>query len=310
MSQSLRIEAPELCSLITTRTRNSELWFVNQPKFEQKVLGYLAKYQETYRAELYAFTFQGNHDHNVARFPNQNRAHFMRDFNSISARLANAMIPGRPAQGSLWGRRYGEEKLPNKEDVEKYFWYCVFQPVQAGLCENPFHYPGYNFFHDAISGKERCFKVFDRAGYNDRKRWDRKIRRKDFIKTFTLKYTRLPGYEHLTQADYKALMLKKFKERLQALIAERKAKGLGFLGRRALLAQTPGSLPQHTKTSTRTSHRPFVLTMCKETRKRILSWYFGIREAYRYASERFRRGARDVVFPPYTYKPPTYAGAG
>ncbi len=312
MSQSLRIEAPELHSLLTTRTRNSELWFTNQEPFEKTALGYLAKYQETYGVELYAFTFQGNHHQSVAKFPGENRAKFMRDFNSITARVANSLIPGRPQRGSLWGRRYSEEKLPNREDIERYFFYCALQAVYAGLCENPFSYPGYNSFHDAISGKSRTFKVVDRARYNDRRRWDTNVKIEDFTKTVTLTFKRLPGYEQLTQAEYKSLMLKKLETLRKEIVAERKAKGLGFLGRKAILtqSQTPGALPKETKLSTRDSHRPLVLTKCLETKRRMLEWYFSIKAAHMIASDKFRRGINDAIFPPQTYKPPAYAGSG
>ena len=310
MSQPLRIEAPELHSLLTTRTRSSELWFSNQQLFEKTTLGFLAKYQEKYQAELYAFVFQGNHYQSVARFPGENRACFMRDLNSIIARVANSLIPGRPERGSLWGRRYSEEKLPNPEDIEEYFFYCALQAVHAGLCEHPFQYPGYNSFHDAVSGKKRTFEVVDRAGYNERLRWDRRAKIKDFTKKVTLKYRRLPGYEGLSQADYKAMMLEKLEQRRKKLVAERKAEGLGFIGRRALLAQAPGALPKKTKTSTRTSHRPLVLTKDRETRRAILSWYFAIKAAHLEASRKFRQGIIDVIFPPFTYRPPAYAGSG
>jgi hypothetical protein len=234
----------------------------------------------------------------------------MRDLNSIIARVANSIIAGRPERGSLWGRRYSEEKLPNQEDIEEYFFYCALQAVHAGLCENPFHYPGYNSFYDAISGKQRTFNVVDRAGYNDRLRWDKKAKIKDFTRKVTLTFDRIPGYEHLTQAEYKAMMLRKLEKRRQDIVAERKAKGLGFLGRRALLAQTPGGIPKKTKTSTRASHRPLVLTKDRETRRAILSWYFTIKAAHLEASKKLRQGIKDVIFPPHTYKPPIYAGAG
>ena len=57
-------------------------------------------------------------------------------------------------------------------------------------------------------------------------------------------------------------MLKKLEERRQVLVRERKEKGLGFLGREALLKVVPGSNPKTTKKITRDSKRPLVLTKC------------------------------------------------
>ncbi len=57
-----------------------------------------------------------------------------------------------------------------------------------------------------------------------------------------MEFKRLPGYEHLTQREYKKLMLKKPEERRLELVQERKAKGIGFLTREQLLNTVPGSL--------------------------------------------------------------------
>jgi REP element-mobilizing transposase RayT len=122
MAQALRVEDPETVSFLTTRTRNSELWSVQNEKLHKKVCGYLAKYQEKYGVVIYSFVVMGNHIHLNASFPLANRASFMRDFNSIVVRLTKRHVPEYPG-GSLWGRRYAEQALPEWGDVEKYFFY-------------------------------------------------------------------------------------------------------------------------------------------------------------------------------------------
>ena len=82
MAQELRIESPDSHKLITSRTVQSRLWFINNKSLEDEVLGYLAKYQEKYSVILHAFIFQGNHYHLLASYPKCNRAQFMRDFNA------------------------------------------------------------------------------------------------------------------------------------------------------------------------------------------------------------------------------------
>ena len=305
MGRKIRVESADYPFLLTTRTRNSELWLVNNPALELQILGKLAKYQETHAVSLYAFCLQGDHYHGAATFSQLNRAGFMRDLNASIARAVQRYVPTYPG-GSLWAREYSDEPLPNTEDLEEYFFYCALQPVRAGLCERISEYPGYNSFFDAISGRERKFKVVDWAAYNARKRYDKKSTVKEFTRTHTLSYKRLPGYEHLSQEEYKGLMLKKLEQRRLALVAARRKAGKGFAGRKALLKTAPGSRPKHTKTSTRTSFRPLVLTKCLETKRRFLEWYFAVVRAYKEASRRFRNGELDTPFPPGTFRPPLF----
>ncbi len=60
---------------------------------------------------------------------------------------------------SLWHRRYSSEFLPDAESIEEYFFYTALQLVSDGLVDRISDYPGYNFFHDAISGIKRTFKI-------------------------------------------------------------------------------------------------------------------------------------------------------
>jgi len=55
----------------TIRCRNSRLWFVNNPKLEERILAYTAKYLEVHSVELYAFAIEGSHTHDLAGYPLQ-----------------------------------------------------------------------------------------------------------------------------------------------------------------------------------------------------------------------------------------------
>jgi hypothetical protein len=302
-SQPLRIEHPYYGSFITSRCINSLLWFINNPALEQRMLGYLAKYREKYDTKLYAFVFQGNHYHNVSVFPGCNRAAFQRDFNARFAEAVRKEVANFPG-GPLFERRYSSEALPNAEDIEKQFFYAALQPIRSGLVEFLSEYPAYNSFSDAIWGREKVFRVFREAEYNERKRFNKNIRREDFIDEFVLKYDRLPGYEHLSQKEYAELMLKKFEEQRKVIVAEYKAKGHKFLKREDFYRTVPGSAPQQTKKSKPWSRRPLVLSACPETIKQYYNEFYRTCRPYKEASARYLRGEKDVVFPPGTYKPP------
>ena len=302
MGSHPQIESAEHASFLTTRSRNSELWFVNNEKLERAVLGYLAKYAETREATLYAFAIEGNHNQSPARFPKENRADFMRDFNSSVARTVPRYCPKHKG-GQFWHRRYSAEFLPGAEDIEEYFFYTVLQPVQDGLVERISDYPGYNCFHDAVHGIEREYEVLDIKAFNAARKRDKAAPLKDFIKTHTLRYARLPGYEHLTQQEYSKLMHRKLEERRLEIVKRRRAQGKGFLGRDALLRTLPGARPKNTKTSKRGERRPRVLSVCNQRRAHCREWYYAKQNAYREASARYRAGDLSVEFPHGMYKP-------
>lgn len=280
---------------------------MNNAPLEKVVLGYAAKYSLRYEAKLYALAIEGNHIQGPAQFPKANRAAFMRDFNSSVARAVPRHTPEYQG-GRFWARRYSQEFLPGDEDIEEYFFYTVLQPVQDGLVERISDYPGYNCFHDAVWGIKRKFKVVRWEGYNAARRYNPSVKIADYTDIVELEYARLPGYEGLSQREYAKLMSDKLEKRRVEIVTARYKRGLGFAGRARLLQTPRGAIPKSTKTSTSTTHRPRVLSICDERRAQCKAWYFSIYFEYKEASEKYRGGALKVKFPPGTYRPYTYCG--
>lgn len=54
-----RIETADRGNLLSTRCRASELCFVSNPKLEQAILGYAAKFVDRYGVSLYELTIEG-----------------------------------------------------------------------------------------------------------------------------------------------------------------------------------------------------------------------------------------------------------
>lgn len=309
MSGHPRIESADLASFCTSRTRNSELWFINNPELEQATLGYLAKFSKRYGVKLYAFSSEGSHHHTPSHFPKCNRADFMRDFNSCVAKAVKRLTPEYPG-GKLFARPYSQEFLPAPEDIEEYFFYTVLQPVQDGLVPKISLYPGYNCFHDAIYGIEREYTVVDWARYNAAKRRNPRVRVQDFTEVVTLKYDRLPGYEHLSQEDYAEMMKERLEIHRQEVIKKREEEGkFDFLGPEKLLQMKRGTPAKKPKVSTRQSKRPRILCINPERWAYYMDWYFQIYWLYKAASKAFRSGDLTAEFPPGTYRPPLKAAS-
>ncbi|MCB0319503.1 MAG: hypothetical protein KDD60_01175 [Bdellovibrionales bacterium] len=304
-----RIECENLTNLTTIRSRNCEIWFTQNQELEQSILGNLAKFQARYGVTLYAFALEGTHKHEVARFAGSSRGAFFRDFNSSVTRSVQRFCTEFPG-GNLWGGRYSNVFISRDEDIEEEFFYTVLQPVQDGLVENIDEYPGYNCFYDAIHGVEREFKVVDWALYNSHKRWKKSIDIANYVTTFRLKYSRLPGYEALSQAKYVAVMKRKLKLRTAEIVKKRLAEGKTFLGRQRLLQTLPGSRAKNPKKTTRWGFRPRIICGCKTTAALMLKWYFSTLAAHHAASYEYRiEGKSEAKFPPGTYRPPDFTCA-
>ena len=303
MAQAPSIEDPERVFFITAKTQLAKLWFINNPVLEQRILAHLAKYQDDYGAIIHGFVIMGNHYHLLARFPNSNKADFKRDFHSMIARLTKSHVELFEG-GKLWGGRSLDLPCPNKEDILNWFFYLTLNPIYSGLTQRISEYPGYNSFHEAVQDIKNEYKIVDREGYNAARARGRKVAIQDYTTFYTLKYTRLPGYEDMHKRDYVKFMHAELATRAAVAVELRLAEGKGFLGRRGIKAQTPGSVPENTKRRARGEKtRPIVLTLCEETRRAFKEWYFQMLEAYKEASRRFRDGELEVEFPPGTYRP-------
>ena len=300
-----RIETTNVPTFQTTRCKNSELWFVNNNPLEEAILGYLAKYSKRYDVSLYAFAIEGNHTQFPALFSKSNRSDFMRDLNSNIARAVPRYVPSFDG-GRLFGRRFSAEFLPGNQDVEESFFYTVLQPVNDGHVEKISQYPGYNCFHDAVHGIKRTIKVMNWTRYNEAKRWSKNVNLKDYEEEHTLEYKRLPGYEHLSQSEYAHIMHEKLEKRRAEIVKKRLEKGLPVHSGEHLKHTQPGDRPMRTKTSTRTSYRPRVLSVCDKRRVACKAWYFRMYFDFKEASLTYRTTDPTVKFPPGMYKPPVF----
>jgi len=226
----------------------------------------------------------------------------MRDLNAIIARLVGRYVPEFEG-GRVWSRRYSEQPLVKVEDLEHWLYYAALNPVSSGLAASPKDYQGYNSFWDAIGGVRRKFKIINRADFNSARRYNSKIKLSDYTEQYELAYDRLPGYESMSNVEYRCVMLDKLEVIRTEILERMRAAGKGFPGPGKLAQTKVGAVPRKTKRSERNSKRPLILTLCQRTRRKFLDFYFSIRAAFTEARERLRRG-EPARFPQGTYHPP------
>jgi REP element-mobilizing transposase RayT len=302
MAQPLRVEDPNSVFFLTTRTIGAKLWFVNNPTLDERILAYLAKYQTRFEVELFAFVLMGNHYHLIARFPRGNKAAFMRAFNAIIAKLTAANVP-EFVDGKLWARRYSEQTLPRSQDIRHWFFYAALNPTLSGLTEDPLKYPSYNSFRDSSAQKKRTFTVFDKHGYNEAKRRGQNVEPSQFMETFTLRWSKLPGLHRLSNEDYRRHLEREFRTRLGEAVKTAEGVGKKFPSLNLVKSTSPGTRPKFSKKSHRYSFRPLVLTLCFDAKIRFLNRYFTIVDQFKRAVSRLKNGLIDTPFPRGTYRP-------
>jgi REP element-mobilizing transposase RayT len=298
-----RIETRDYAAFTTTRTKHSELWFVNNKKFEEKILAYRAKYAEIFNVKLLAVAIEGSHVHQLAFYPDENSAAFQQALNSMIARIAPHYCVNYHNY-KFWERRYSKELIPNHpDDIINKFLYTVLQPVQDGLVERISDYPGYNCLSDAIRGIDRKFKLVNWSSYNRARRGNKQVNIKDYTEEYTLKYERIPGLEHLSRKEYIKYISDKVEERRLEIVKERREEGKGFVGKENLKKTKPGTRAKNPKKSTRYSFRPRVDSICPERRQVAKDFYFKMYDEYKKASARYRKGFLHTEFPPGMYRP-------
>ena len=302
MGNPIRVEQNEIIWFITSRTIRSELWFINNPKLQERMMAYLAKYQEKYGVLIYAFRIMGNHYHLVARFPHGKKLDFMRDLNAVFALLVRTHQEDFIG-GTLFPAPHDPLALVDEGAIEDKFLYTILNPVSSGIVEGLTEYPDLDTSFDAIAGTNRTFTIVDWRTYRDKVRYNKKLKPSDFETSHTLTYTRLPGYEDMPQKKYEQLFREKIEARRQEIVRGRRSEGKGFLGLTRLRQQQPGQRPRTTKTRSEHSFRPIVQCSCPKRRDEYLRFYFATVEAFRACVERLKQGAKDVVFPTGTYPP-------
>ena len=304
-SQPLRIDYPEgTGSFITRRFRNSQLCYANNPKLEKRVLGSLGKYLHKYGIDIYAYTIFGSHDHPMLQFRPRTKSSFFRDFGARTAEAVKRYVPGF-GTGSVMESRAREQAVT--EDSESHLdrlMYTVMQPIQAGLCKNLSDYPGFNSWQYILSGKPLEVEFFKGSEYRRAKKKSPNVDPSKFTEKYQIIFKRLPGYEHMSQSEYRSMLLREYERRRLEIIEEFERKGHKWPGVESLRRTRSTDTAKNPKRSERLTRRPLVLSLCMERKRAFLDYYFHILEEFKKASLCYLKGDRTAPFPEGTCAPP------
>ncbi|RME59322.1 MAG: hypothetical protein D6780_05250 [Candidatus Dadabacteria bacterium] len=310
MGHPIKVETVTFKNFLTVKLRDGEMWFANDRDLQEIFLGYVAKYQNKYNVVIYGIAIEGNHYHILAHFPEGNRASFMR---ALGSRIAKTIKKkrGEVRKGSVFESRYDCRYLVDDSSVQDKFFYTVLQPVQDGLVKRIEDYPGYNCFYDAVNCETIQYWVFNGTEYYRASRWGAKVNPADFYDDYYLEFSRLPGYENLSDEEYRKLMKKLLDEYTQRAVEKREAKGKkGFVGKERLKEVKPGTPAKSVKVTEPKGVEALFLCNDKKLKREVVEWYKGVRENHRTKSLQYIKGKVDVTFPPGTYKPPVWTSKG
>ena len=195
---------------------------------------------------------------------------------------------------SVWNKsQTGVVDLETSGGALKELAYVICNPIEAGMVESIEEYPG------AVTRPEQIGRVAftlkrPAIGYfANEEKWP---------KTATLRYEIPAVLKNEYGAGANRAIVDATRARAEQLRKERAAKGLGYLGAEAVCAAPITT--QSTREEARGELTPtFAFGPAEhEARKRKLAERRAWQAAYAESLERWRRGERDVVWPPHTWK--------
>jgi REP element-mobilizing transposase RayT len=271
---------------LVTRRVSERRFFLRPSTNTTAILGYiLAVVSDRYGILLHTVCTLSNHLHIVLTDPHARLPDFQRDLDSLVARAINCML-GR--WESLFERdSYSAVRLEPRDDVMDKMVYVLANPVAAGLVRRGKEWPGL-WSDPRLIGGEGI--VFERP---------RGFFREDgpMPATARLRFHPPPGFENDPELVQELLRrLERAEVRAAAALA---SQGRSFMGVARVLAQKWYARPKGGEP--RRGLSPQVA--CRNKRKRIeaLSRLTAFRAAYQEALAAWKRGVRDVTFPPGTW---------
>jgi hypothetical protein len=208
----------------------------------------------------------------------------------VKARITETINLLTGKRGPLWSRRYDAQVVLDDAAASDRLSYCLDNPVDAGLVKTPDSWPGINLAFGMGESDEIKYEYLDRVA------WHKKGRPKKldaFYRTATLHLSPLPSLKNknrsTAQQSIKGWLGRRSKAR------ERSEPVLGI---EAIFETAFESRPKDPERS----RRPYAFGS-KDNKTKYYRSASILYEAYAEASERYRAGQYDVVFPAGMYRP-------
>jgi len=256
---------------------------------------------ERHGVRVHALCVLGNKHLLVLSDPRGELSGFAQEFHSNVARGFNRL---RRRGERLWGPgSFSALPLPATGGAVLHAMVeVIVAPVRAGLVERPEQWPGLCTRPEdvGLSYTRARPSFFFRDPIRQAARWGHHP--SSLPEEVRVPITPPPQFAHMSAAEFRALLRQRVDATLARIHADRRAKGLGYVGRRAILEEDPFTPPPGAR-----SPRELRRDRWKESERRRSSRDF--LQRHREARLAFQAGDREAVFPAGTWRAVRVYGA-
>jgi hypothetical protein len=278
---------PNETYLMTRRCTQRQLLMRPDPKTNNAFIYCLGEAAQRFGIRVLFVIANSNHHHTGVHDVQGNYPAFLEHFHKMFAKCQNAL---RGRWENFWSsEQVSVVRLVSPDDTLAKMVYALSNPVKDQLVEKAHHWPGVSSLGAVLHGKPLTAKR------------PRHFFREDgpMPEEVTLTFERPPGFEHLSQEEFAALVMEKIQAVEEAAARERERTGRRILGRRAVLRQDWRARPASQEPRRQLS--PRVAARNQWSRMEALLRNKAFLNAYRRARDAFLRGIAGVLFPAGTY---------
>ena len=277
---------PGTTYLLTRRCTQRQFLLRPSRRINQIVRFCLAYAAERFAIRIHAYVALSNHMHIVATDIHGNLPDFMHWLDEYVAKCVNAHL-GR--WESFWAPgSYSAVRLTDPDDVLARMVYVYTNAVDAGLVHTARDWPGAKSLPEDLV--KHPLEIQRPAGF---------FRRDGSVPKKVPLRLHVPDGLADTSEDPAQRLGSAMHAREKEIRAARREGGLGFLGRRRVLKQSPYRRPRSAEP--RRGVNPSVAASDKWHRIEVMQRLRAFRGAYREARKRYLQGDSSVVFPWGTY---------
>lgn len=279
--------------MVTRRCTQRQFLLRPDPDTTNAFIYCLTLAAERARIQVVAFLAHSNHHHTIVVDPEGRLPEFLEAFHKLLAKHQNAL---RGRWENFWAAEATSVvELVGSDDVLAKVIYALTNPVKDHLVERAEQWPGASSLRASLSGwglrARRPHRFFRKDGH--------------LPEAVTLRLVRAPGFERLTEAEWRTLLANRIRRVEHAMAEERQRRGTRILGRAHVLRQRPTDRP--TTHEPRRGLNPRFASRDRAARVHVVQRNKMFLVAYRAARDLWQAGL-DALFPPGTYWLRRFAG--
>ncbi|HEV8581577.1 MAG TPA: hypothetical protein VGX68_21125 [Thermoanaerobaculia bacterium] len=281
---------------VTCRTIHGMFLFHPSPRFNEILIGVLARARRLHPVGISALVCLSNHFHLLLEVPDAKRlADFMQYLNCNLAREVARLTGWRT---KIFATRYRAIPVSGEESAQiERLRYILSHGCKENLVGRLTDWPGIHMVQAILDGKPFTGCWFDRTQEYAARCRRQKVETYRYTETLTL--NPLPCWKDLSSEQYRARIASMVKEIEADAAATRKRTGTQPLGRKAILLQDPLHRPDKVKKSP----APRIHAASQAVRQWFYDLYSKFVGDFRDAAERLRAGDLKAPFPRGCFPP-------